>query len=106
MTGDTENQDTPRKRKGASNTIGLGLIAVLIVGLGGLGVSNFTGSLNSIGKVGDTDISATNYFSAANNQLAVLRQQFGPTLTFQQAKSLGMTTGRSEPGRDHGGIRQ
>ena len=95
MTGDKDTQqDAPsKKRKGASNTIGLALIAVLIVGLGGLGISNFSGSLRSIGKVGNTDINAQSYYAALNSQMNALREQFGPTLTFQQAQSMGLTSG-------------
>ncbi len=94
MSGNDTQEDTPiKKRKGASNTIGLGLIAVLIVGLGGLGISNFSGTLRSVGKVGKTDIDAQSYFAALSGQMNALRQQFGPTLTFQQAQSLGLTSG-------------
>lgn len=87
----TSEQETPKKRKGASNSIGLGLIAVLVVGLGGLGITNFSASLRTIGTVGNTEISADQYFSALNQQMTTLRQQFGATLTFQQAQSLGLT---------------
>jgi peptidyl-prolyl cis-trans isomerase D len=45
------------------------LMLMLIVGLGGFGISNFSGSVREVGRVGDTPITTDQYFRALNRAL-------------------------------------
>ena len=48
-----DGEDTPRKKGKGSQIVVWVLMAMLVVGLGGFGVTNFGGGLTSIGRVGD-----------------------------------------------------
>jgi peptidyl-prolyl cis-trans isomerase D len=89
MMADNSN-DTPRKKgKGTQIVVWL-LMAMLVVGLGGFGVTNFGGGLTSIGRVGDRDIDTNTYARALQQELAALTAQFGQNVTLSQAQSLGL----------------
>ncbi|MBL6780196.1 MAG: SurA N-terminal domain-containing protein, partial [Rhodobacteraceae bacterium] len=45
------------------------LLAFLIVGLAGFGAINFGGRMNSVGTVGDKEISVNDYARALQNQM-------------------------------------
>ena len=55
------------------------------------GATNFSGTVRSIGKVGEAEISTNDYFRALNNEIRNFQQQSGQALSFQQAQSLGLT---------------
>lgn len=74
----------------ASQTAVWIIILMLIVGLAGFGATNFSHSVDSIGKVGDRDIGAQRYYSALQNRLSQLERQFGTRLPFAQAQQLGL----------------
>ncbi|MGV8950997.1 MAG: SurA N-terminal domain-containing protein [Cypionkella sp.] len=83
------DEATPKKRRGASAMAWV-LMAMLIGGLGGFGVTNFGGSVASVGSVGDKKIEVNDYARALRNQMNALSQQFGTTVTFQMAQSFGI----------------
>jgi len=88
-----QNDDTPRKRKGKGPSIIVWvLMGMLIVGLGGFGVTNFGGGLTAIGSVGDRDIAVNTYARALQQEIAAFGAQVGQTVTLQQAQSLGLDT--------------
>lgn len=66
------------------------LVAMLVVGLGGFGVTNFGGGLQSIGRVGDREIEVNDYARALQQELAAFGAQIGQTVTLQQAQALGL----------------
>ena len=72
------------------STVVWGLLVLLILGLGGFGVDSFSGSIRSIGTVGDREISVTTYARAMQQEIASFSQQIGTQLTFQQAQALGL----------------
>ena len=88
MTKDTE--DTPRKKGKGSQIIVYGLMAMLVAGLGGFGITNFSGGATAIGKVGDREITANKYARALQAELNALSAQFGTNVTLTQAQSLGV----------------
>ena len=46
------------------------LLAMLVLGLGGFGVSNFSGRVQSIGSVGKTEISINDYVRALRSGMS------------------------------------
>ncbi|MBS9716402.1 peptidyl-prolyl cis-trans isomerase [Pseudohalocynthiibacter aestuariivivens] len=66
------------------------ILLLLIVGLGGFGVSNFGGSVRSIGAVGDKEISVDDYARALQQELRAFQAQTGQTLPLQQARVFGL----------------
>lgn len=73
-----------------SNIIVWALLGLLIVSLAGFGVDSFGGSVRSIGKVGDREISAQEYFIALQNEIRATSEQVGQPLSFQQAQAFGI----------------
>ncbi|MDO9637904.1 MAG: SurA N-terminal domain-containing protein [Pseudotabrizicola sp.] len=85
-----DSEDTPRKKGKGSQIVVWALMAMLVVGLGGFGVTNFGGGLTSIGRVGDREIDTNTYARALQQELAALTAQFGQNVSFAQAQSLGV----------------
>jgi len=77
-------------RSKKSNTVLYVLMGLLVLGLGGFGVQNFSSGARSIGKVGDRDISVNAYVSMLRQKMNEFGQQVGTQLTFQQAQALGI----------------
>lgn len=87
---ENSGEDTPRKKgKGTSIVVWL-LMAMLVLGLGGFGITNFGGGVTSIGKVGEREIDVNDYARALQQQMNALSAQFGTALNMQQAQSLGL----------------
>ena len=86
----TDSDDTPRKKGKGSQIVVWALMALLVVGLGGFGVTSFGGGATSIGRVGDREIDTNTYARALQQELGALRAQFGQTITLAQAQSLGI----------------
>ncbi|MFV2052616.1 peptidyl-prolyl cis-trans isomerase [Aliiroseovarius sp. YM-037] len=61
------------------------ILLLLIVGLGGFGVSNFGGAVRSVGSVGDREISVQRYSLALQEELQAMSQQTGQQVSLQQA---------------------
>ncbi|SMX50582.1 peptidyl-prolyl cis-trans isomerase [Maliponia aquimaris] len=80
-----------KKKGGIGQWFVWGLLGLLLLGLGGFGATNFSGTVRSIGTVGEAPISTGDYFRALQNEIRNIQQQTGQTLTFQQAQSLGIT---------------
>ncbi|NUB43719.1 peptidyl-prolyl cis-trans isomerase [Fertoebacter nigrum] len=78
-----------RKGKGASVVVWV-LMAMLVLGLGGFGVTNFGGGLTSIGQVGDRDIDVNTYARALQQEIAAFGAQIGQPVTAEQALALGL----------------
>ena len=77
--------------KGTGSKIAVWIILVLlIIGLAGFGATNFGGTVNSIGKVGDRDIDVQRYARDLQNQIAAFSGQIGQNLTFAQAQQFGI----------------
>ncbi len=78
------------RSKSLSKVFSWVLLTLLVVGLAGFGAVNFTGSVTSIGTVGEKDISTNTYARALQNELRALEAQFGQTLTLEQASVFGV----------------
>lgn len=66
------------------------LLGLLILGLGGFGVTNFGGSVRSIGSVNGQDISTNAYFRALRQDMNAVSAQFGRSLGFAEYSSLNL----------------
>jgi peptidyl-prolyl cis-trans isomerase D len=84
------DDDTPKKKRRGASVMAWILMAMLIGGLGGFGVTNFGGSMTSIGAVGDQKIEVTDYARALRNQMSSFSQQMGQPMTFQMAQAFGL----------------
>lgn len=77
------------RTKGKSTIVWV-LMGMLILGLGGFGVTNFGGSQAEIGRVGDTRITTEEYARALQTQMNAYSQQAGQPFTLQQAETIGL----------------
>ncbi len=66
------------------------IMGLVVVGLIGFGSFNFGGGGQSIGRVGDTPVSANRYFRAVRARLDAMERQFGKRLPFAQAQMFGI----------------
>lgn len=57
-----------KKNKGTNIVVWV-ILVLLIVGLAGFGATNFGGTVNSIGKVGDREIGVQRYARDLQNQI-------------------------------------
>ncbi|MDP1670338.1 SurA N-terminal domain-containing protein [Phaeovulum sp.] len=80
---------TPLRSKG-KNTVVWILLALLVLGLGGFGFTNFSGSIRSIGKVGDTEVSVNDYARALSNEINAFSAQVGQQITLDMAMAFGI----------------
>jgi peptidyl-prolyl cis-trans isomerase D len=81
----------PRKRgTGAKNFAVWTLLIMLIIGLGGFGITSFGGNVTKIGTVGNRNIGTDDYARALRTELDAFSQQFGQPLTMEQATAFGL----------------
>lgn len=66
------------------------IIGLLFVGLLGFGAGGLSGSIRTIGSVGDKPISVAQYQRALNTQIRAFEAQVGSPLSFVQAQALGI----------------
>ncbi len=78
------------KKNTTTKTAGMVLVGLLILGLAGFGAGNIGGNIRSIGTVGDKPISTQSYFSAIQRQLSDIQRQTQQSMTFAQARELGV----------------
>lgn len=79
-----------KKSGKASKTFVWILMAMLILGLGGFGVTNLSGTIRSVGDVGGKDISVDDYYRGLQEEMNAYSAQIGQPLTFQQAQMFGV----------------
>ena len=77
--------------KKTGNAVVWVIIAMLIIGLGGFGVTNFGGTVDSIGTVGKTPIPVTAYARELTAELRSIQARTGQQIPLQQAQLLGLT---------------
>lgn len=84
-----ETETPKRKRKGASVMVWL-LMAMIIAGLGGFGVSNYGSGISNVGTVGTREIDVNKYARALQAEINAFGAQVGSPVTLQQAQALGL----------------
>lgn len=80
----------PLRTKKRGNTLIWALMAMIMLGLGGFGASNFGGSTQSIGSVGDREIEPRDYARALNREMQATSAQIGQPVNFVTAQQLGI----------------
>lgn len=76
--------------KGISNTMAWILLALLILGLGGFGVTNLSGNVRSVGSVGDQRIDVDDYARALQREIRAIEAERGSALSFAEAQQMGV----------------
>ena len=76
-----------KKGKGSAFWI---VLLLLVMALGGFGVTQFGQTAGTVAKVGDAEISASDYVRAVEAQLRVFQQQTGQQIGFAQARAVGL----------------
>ncbi|MBW0157363.1 peptidylprolyl isomerase [Sedimentimonas flavescens] len=66
------------------------LLAMLILGLGGFGMTNFGGRTTAIGSVGETEIPVNDYARALRDEMNAATAQIGRPFTIAEAKQMGL----------------
>ncbi|CAN1574186.1 periplasmic folding chaperone [Paracoccaceae bacterium] len=89
MTKTAEEETRRPKRKVTEVAVWL-LMAMLILGLGGFGVTSFSGEVTEVGRVGSAVISADAYARTFQNQVRTVSEQFGQQLSTQDALAFGL----------------
>lgn len=79
-----------RKKSNATKMGGMVLMGLLFVGLAGFGATNFSGTIRSIGSVGDKELGVDQYARALQEDLRAFEAQVGQSLSFQQAQAFGL----------------
>lgn len=77
-----------RKSGSASKFFVWIILLLLIVGLGGFGVSNFGGAIRTVGSVGEEDIPVDDYAMALQQELRALSAQTGQSVGLNQANQI------------------
>lgn len=80
---------TPLRKKRANSVI-WALLALMMLGLGGYGVTSFSGGQTELGSVGDRVISVNDYARTLKREIDAFSAQIGQPVGFPQAQSLGI----------------
>lgn len=86
----TPTEDGKRPRSTVKEVAVWTMLGMLILGLGGFGVTSFSGGVTKVGSVGDIDITTDDYARALQTQVAAFGQQFGQQLSMQEALAFGI----------------
>jgi peptidyl-prolyl cis-trans isomerase D len=66
------------------------ILALLILGLAGFGATNLSGTIRTVGHVGDKYIDVDDYARSLQQEIRAIEAQTGQALPFDQALSLGL----------------
>lgn len=86
----TDEDATPKRKRRGASVMAWVLMAMIVGGLGGFGVTNFGGNVTTIGSVGERDITVNDYVQGMRQQVSQLSRQFGAQLTMEQARAFGL----------------
>ncbi|MDW4497545.1 peptidyl-prolyl cis-trans isomerase [Sulfitobacter sp. D35] len=78
------------KSKSISKTFVWILMGLLILGLGGFGMTNLSGEVRSIGTVGDKTLPVETYGRMLQQEIRAIETRSGEPLSFQRAQELGV----------------
>ena len=66
------------------------IMALLVLSLGGFGVTQFGSSVQTVATVGDVEVSANDYARAVQAQMNAFQEEIGQPVNFQTAQSFGI----------------
>ena len=86
-----QDEITARKKsKVGTSVLAFVMLGMIVIGLGGYGVTNFGNAVDSVATVGKAQVTTSEYARALKNQIAQVSKQFGTQLTLQQAQMFGI----------------
>lgn len=77
------------RTKGRSTVVWI-LMGLMVLGLGGFGVTSFGGGSTAVGQVGETRVTADEYARALRGQMQDYMRQTGQPLTMAEAQAMGL----------------
>lgn len=80
---------TPLRKKRANSVVWV-LLVLIMLGLGGYGVTNFSTGVSEVGHVGSRKITANEYARTMRREVQAFSAQIGQPVSFAQAQSLGI----------------
>lgn len=86
----TPTEEGKRPRGKAQEVAVWTLMGMLIIGLGGFGVTSFSGGKTKIGTVGSVEITTDDYARALQSQVNAFSQQLGQPISTQEALAFGI----------------
>ena len=82
---------TPKKgSRAGTSVLAFVMLGMIVIGLGGYGVTNFGHTVDTVAGVGKASITTSTYGRALQAQLKQLSQQSGQQLTFKEAQAFGL----------------
>lgn len=78
------------EKKSISKTLMWILMGLLIFGLGGFGITNLGGAVQTVGSVSGKPIDVNEYYRSVQQELSAIQQQTGQRITFAQAQQFGL----------------
>lgn len=78
------------QKSSISNKLVWVLMGLLILSLGGFGITNLGGTINNVGEVDGKPITVSTYARAVQQELSNIQTQTGQQITFQQAQLFGL----------------
>ena len=86
----TPDDETKRPKSKAKEAAVWVMMGLLILGLGGFGVTSFSGGVTRVASVGEIDITADDYARALQAQVRRFSQQVGQPVSTQEALAFGI----------------
>jgi peptidyl-prolyl cis-trans isomerase D len=90
-----KDADEITRRKGShagTSILAFVMLGMIVIGLGGYGVTNFGHTVDSVITVGKVEVSTSDYARALKNQMAQFSKQLGQPLTLKEAQMFGIDT--------------
>ncbi len=85
-----DDDEGPRKQKPGTRIAAWTLTILLVLGLGGFGVTNFGGGVRSIGSVGEIDLTVDDYARAVRQETAAFSETLGVQIGMTEALAFGI----------------
>lgn len=85
-----EPQASPTKKRHGATVLVWIMMGMLIIGLGGFGVTNFGGGITAIGRVGEREIKLNDYARALRQEMSAFSAQVGQQIGIAQAQAFGI----------------
>ena len=77
-------------RQKRSNAVVWALMGLLVLGIGGFGITSFTGNVQAIGAVGEREVDVNDYARTLQGEMRALSAELGEPVSFAQAQALGI----------------
>lgn len=77
------------RAKGKSTIVWI-LMGLMVLGLGGFGVTSFSGGSTAVGQVGETRVTADEYARALRGEMMAITRQTGRPLSMVEAQAMGL----------------